>query len=1648
MNKVYRLIWSKAKERWEIVAEIITGKGGPAGVAVAAALVSAALALCATSAQALPGGGQVASGQATISTPSGSQMNISQGTGQAIINWNSFSIGKGETVAISQPSSSATLLNRVLGNDPSRIFGSLTANGRVFLVNPGGVLFAPGASVNVGGLVASSLDIKDGDFLAGKYSFSQGGPAASVVNRGKLTGGFVALLGSSVQNAGTIVTTRGTTGLAAGSAITLGFDPGGLVAIKVDAAAYRAQVNNSGIIEADGGTVLMTAAAADALLATVVNNSGVVRAGSMVERGGEIVLEGAHVVNSGTLDASGLAGDGGGITLQASGSLSHTGSIRADAAPDSGGKGGTVSLVASLANPASLAQIDGVISARAGSKGGNGGFVETSAATVQIGAQASVNTLAAHGKSGTWLIDPVDFTIAAAGGNMTGAALSDGLTRGNVSILSSSGTSGTAGDVNVNDVVSWSNNKLTLNAQNNINLNANLNGSGGASLALEYGQKSVAAGNGSEVVIHAPVNLPDGPNFSTKLGSDGAVKNFTVITALGLAGSVTGGDLQGMQGGLATNYALGGDIDASETSGWNAGAGFTPVGTLGTRFSGSFEGLGHSVSGLVINRPASSEPSGLFGATSSEAEIRNLTLSGGSIVGADQSGSLVGYNRGVIENVFSSASVSATSRVGGLVGVNDGWIAGSAAQGGVSGGDDVGGLAGGNGGTVTGSHATGSVTGAHATGGLLGRNSASGTVSGGNYATGDVQGAGDDTGGLIGHNNGTVLMASASGNVSGAGDNRGGLIGYSNGPISESYATGNVTGSADHFGGLVGYNSAGISQSYATGSVSGTGIEAGGLVGLNTGSIANSYASGLTTGASLVGGLVGSNTSRGTIANSYALGGVAGSDRVGGLVGGNAGVVSASFWDTANTGVSDGGTGLSDPQMMQLASFAGWNSDPNTIADTGGSGALWRIYEGHSAPLLTAFLTVYTLSDAPDATVVYNAAPQSAQSTSLGGVSGAAATGTRAGFYNGYYSNQQGYDIVGGNLTVTRAPLAVTGVSAESKVYDGTNVATLSGTAAVAALGSDNVALGGLGAGAFADKRVGDGRTVTVTGYTILGAEAGNYTLVQPTGLTASITPADLTVSGLTATGKMYDGNRSATLSGSAAISKLGTDDVSLGGTGSGSFADKNVGTGKTVSVTGYSISGSDAGNYHLVQPTGVSADIGKAALTVSATGTNKTYDGTTSAAVTLADNRISGDTLTLSHGSASFLDKNAAAGKTVNVTGINITGTDAGNYTFNTAAVTSADIGKAALTISATGTNKIYDGTTSAAVTLADNRISGDTLTLSHGSASFLDKNAAAGKIVNVAGIAVTGTDAGNYTFNTAAVTSADIGKAHLTVTADDKSRTYGAANPALTTTLSGFLNGENASSAAVSGTGSATTTATPSTAVGTAVITAGAGSLSATNYDFTTLVNGTLTISSAQNPTPHPPVAPMPPSITPVAPIPVPAPTAPVTITAPAVSAATPVSPIRQEAPAIASAPAPVILPAAPEVAAPSSDSFVPGEAGVSADAGQNPSAPPAPLYGSGMAGFLSAQPLALESISLSFVYPIPESTFPHSDPNARVEILARMDDGSPLPRWMLFDPARKIVSGSAPKGTTGAFRVMLIARDQLGQEAVTILTITIGG
>jgi len=272
------------------------------------------------------------------------------------------------------------------------------------------------------------------------------------------------------------------------------------------------------------------------------------------------------------------------------------------------------------------------------------------------------------------------------------------------------------------------------------------------------------------------------------------------------------------------------------------------------------------------------------------------------------------------------------------------------------------------------------------------------------------------------------------------------------------------------------------------------------------------------------------------------------------------------------------------------------------------------------------------------------------------------------------------------NVTAQTETLTVTGITANDKVYDGTTVASINvgGAVLVGVIGGDEVTLDVTGAtGAFADKDVANGKTVTISGLGLNGADAGKYSLPIPQATTtANITSATV-VPSIVANDKVYDGTTDASFSCSLA-GVIAPDVVSCTG-GTGSFADKNVGPGKTVTATGLGLSGADSGNYQLSTTTASgSAEITVRTLTVTATGINKVYDGTTTATVSLSDDRVPGDDLTVSYASASFVDPNVGIGIIVNVTGISIDGgADIGNYTLgNTTATTTADITASGQTI------------------------------------------------------------------------------------------------------------------------------------------------------------------------------------------------------------------------------------------------------------------------------------------------------------------------------------------------------------------------------
>ncbi len=350
---------------------------------------------------------------------------------------------------------------------------------------------------------------------------------------------------------------------------------------------------------------------------------------------------------------------------------------------------------------------------------------------------------------------------------------------------------------------------------------------------------------------------------------------------------------------------------------------------------------------------------------------------------------------------------------------------------------------------------------------------------------------------------------------------------------------------------------------------------------------------------------------------------------------------------------------------------------------------------------------------------------------------------------------------------ITTRALSVT-ATASNKVYDGTTSATVT-------LSDDRVSGDILSrsysSASFSSKNVGTAKTVSVSGLSISGADAANYTVNTTTSATADITAA--TVSGsVTANNKVYDATTAATIATRSLTGVLGSDAVSLSG-GTASFASKTVGAAKTVNVSGLTLSGTDAANYQLASTTAsTTAAITARPLVVSAAGVNRAYNGGTNATVTLSDDRISGDTLSATYTSASFADKNVGTAKTVSVSGITISGTDAANYTANTTATATADITTRVLAVSATGVNKVYDGTTNATVTLSDNRVAGDSLSTSYTNAAFADKNAGTAKAVSVSGITVSGADSANYTFNTTASTTANITTATVTalVSAADK--------------------------------------------------------------------------------------------------------------------------------------------------------------------------------------------------------------------------------------------------------------------------------------
>ncbi|HXV12057.1 MAG TPA: autotransporter-associated beta strand repeat-containing protein [Burkholderiales bacterium] len=654
-------------------------------------LAALAVAACFASEPAFanPTGPVVVNGQVMFGV-AGSVLTVTNSP-NSIINWQRFSIGAGETTRFIQQSAASAVLNRVVGADPSSILGALQSNGRVFLINPNGIIFGPGSQVDVAGLVASTLNLSNEDFLGGRLNFV-GDPAkaAAVVNQGRITaseGGRVYLVGSAVDNQGIISAPNGEVVLAAGSSVRVTDSPGSRLQVEITAPGdstvnlseavygsrgiYGGLVRNSGTISAnaavrtaDGRIVLKAskdvtlestsvvsasgaqggAVTAQADTGTLLVDGRVDATGSEAE-GGTVQLLGEQVglVNQAVVDASGAAGRGTvnvGGSRQGEGPLPNSRAVfigsdtRIAANATTAGDGGTVIVYADDA-----ARIHGALEARGGPEGGNGGFVETSGKQF-LDVTRLPDVTAASGDGGEWLIDPFNITITVTANqcnNLTGCV---------------AGPDWTSSANNAQLGVNLINNALDAGTSVTVTTGAGGVQAGNITFANNAAVNKTAGGNASLTVTAANnIAFGSGANITSSSGqldvnlnAGSAITNLRAIDTNGgtltLNNSTT---ITQAAGGISGSGALVKDGTGTLTlSQNNTYTGGTTI-NAGTVIATNAGGLGDAAGGTTVNTGATlelrgtlvwAEPVTLAGGTLSRG-TGNPTLTGAVDLAAD-----------------------------------------------------------------------------------------------------------------------------------------------------------------------------------------------------------------------------------------------------------------------------------------------------------------------------------------------------------------------------------------------------------------------------------------------------------------------------------------------------------------------------------------------------------------------------------------------------------------------------------------------------------------------------------------------------------------------------------------------------------------------------------------------------------------------------------------------------------------------------------------------------------------------------------------------------------------------------------------------------------------------------------------------------
>ncbi|WP_191229279.1 YDG domain-containing protein [Aurantiacibacter xanthus] len=1465
--------------------------------------------LVAPAALANPQNGQVIRGEASIFGEGTKAVTIDQHSDRAVINWDDFSIGSDEAVTFLQPGARSVAVNRITGQNPSQLMGSLTANGQVVLINRNGIAFGQNARVDAAGLVASTADIDDDAFMAGGNTlrFDSAEPTmADIVVNGSISvkdAGLAAFVAPHVRNDGVIMARMGRVALGAGTGFSLDlygdglikFAPGDEISADIAGDSVQALVENSGQIIAEGGRVLLTAAAARDVVRNSVNVSGLVSAASATRDGGTILLTGpgrietsgeglldvsSDAARGGTvkllgetvalldkarIDATGLTG--GGEVLMGGNYLGQGPESNADfnlMAPDAiinasatgNGKGGRVILWSNKYTNAW-----GTILATGGNAGGDGGFVETSSKDV-LNMVGTVDAGAPAGAAGTWLLDPGDVTIV--NGSTSGTQfysytsnyepstdsaipvvnIEYSLNRNNVTIKTGSGDY----DINVKYPISWNSSySLTLIAGRHIITYESISNSGNGGIYLYAAQNAIGT-----ILIRSNISTYGG-DINMRAGND-------------LYGSTTGYRANVIVNADNTSngvYSRGGDIIIANSS-VGAGPEQDPSWVRGTDIRGTVDaGTGDiAIYGYYgyVQSPRSYDVA--LPIENATIKGRNITIYGKSRAYGTEVNEGVRFYRNV--NISASGYLNITGISNNGIGIStwrDGttnlilYAAGDITLNGITSASSMQAIdltryygsvgqvrIGYDGSNVSAGRITIEGT---APSGLLDLRSQVDIRTTGRYVT--ISDNGSYLSGIYlspntinpsygytkitlgGTQTGAITMTGAASWSASDSINwieRGGF--YVNSRLTNTASGGdiNVFGATGASGDSIlndrlyaqygsiniysGFNTAGSSYSGYTGKVSFSGyqqqarddiiVRARGGIAINSG--ATFYTS--------TGDIRLSTENSGSFyynASSSALSAAGrwivystspNNTTFGNLVSGNDAVWNQSTYSTliselsskSITGKRFAFSTLPDSSGgYYVETFDAPDKTYGTSLPSSTSSSTYKIY-GSSLGTNPGANSAYVLADMPGVFTVTTNSPGYATKANVGTH---VISGTGPSTFNGQSVTYRNY----GRVAVVPRAVTLTG----SQVYDGTRTVRGQSLSVTNLVSGDTVTVSGSAGNAVSSKNIGTRSLSSLSGLSLSNS---NYTLSGGSG-SITITRATITASLAGTVEKVYNANRNATLAaGNYSLSGIANGDiVSLNNPSSGTYNTKDVGSDKAVSVSGLSISGTDAGNYQLASSsiTGNVGTITQATLTASLTdAVTRTYDATTDA--TLAAKNydlagiVSGDTVTLNNPTTGTYDtKNVGTGKTISVTGLAISGADAGNYQLaaDTITGTIGEITKATLTASLTGAvTRTYDASTDAALAAGNYSVSGilsdDIVTLNNPTAgSFDTKNVGTGKTITVSGLTLADTDAGNYQLAATSITG-DIGaitQAQLAVT------NVTAANKVYDATLTASLSG-----------------------------------------------------------------------------------------------------------------------------------------------------------------------------------------------------------------------------------------------------------------